>query len=57
MLFSLDEKSHQQEIVNVDELIKKLNGASAIQLFAILERVEKVSEVDINMALLAQKRR
>ncbi len=40
---------------NVDVLCEKLSAASPIQLFALLERLEKVTEEEIDRALLAQR--
>jgi hypothetical protein len=41
--------------LSVDDLCQKLYKASPIQLFALLERAEKVSEEEITRALLAQR--
>lgn len=43
--------------LNVDDLCKKLHKASPIALFALLERAEKVTEAELDRALLAQRNR
>jgi hypothetical protein len=47
-------KEHLWHGMTVDELCRKLQAASALQLFALLDRTEHLTEADLRAALLSQ---